>query len=34
MQVVFQSKRYQANTPVTVSQIRDLRGAISLIFTP
>lgn len=29
MQVVFQSKRYQANTPVTVSQIRDLRGAMA-----
>jgi len=29
MQVVFQSKRYQASTPVTVSQIRDLRGAMA-----
>lgn len=29
MQVVFQSKRYQATTPVTVSQIRDLRGAMA-----
>ncbi len=29
MQVVFQSKRYQANAPVTVSQIRDLRGAMA-----
>ena len=29
MQVVFQSKRYQANTPITVSQIRDLRGAMA-----
>ncbi|HSN77551.1 MAG TPA: restriction endonuclease [Anaerolineae bacterium] len=29
MQVVFQSKRYQAGTPVTVSQIRDLRGAMA-----
>lgn len=29
MQVVFQSKRYQANTAVTVSQIRDLRGAMA-----
>jgi restriction system protein len=29
MQVVFQSKRYQANTSVTVSQIRDLRGAMA-----
>lgn len=26
MQVIFQSKRYQAGSPVTVSQIRDLRG--------
>ena len=29
MQVVFQSKRYQASAPVTVSQIRDLRGAMA-----
>jgi len=29
IQVVFQSKRYQANSPVTVSQIRDLRGAMA-----
>lgn len=29
MQVVFQSKRYQASTSVTVSQIRDLRGAMA-----
>ena len=29
IQVVFQSKRYQANNPVTVSQIRDLRGAMA-----
>lgn len=29
MQVVFQSKRYGANTAVTVSQIRDLRGAMA-----
>jgi len=29
IQVVFQSKRYQASTPVTVSQIRDLRGAMA-----
>jgi len=29
MQVVFQSKRYGASTPVTVSQIRDLRGAMA-----
>lgn len=29
MQVVFQSKRYQAHVPVTVSQIRDLRGAMA-----
>jgi restriction system protein len=29
IQVVFQSKRYQANTSVTVSQIRDLRGAMA-----
>jgi restriction system protein len=29
MQVVFQSKRYQANTSVNVSQIRDLRGAMA-----
>jgi len=29
MQVVFQSKRYAANTLVTVSQIRDLRGAMA-----
>lgn len=29
MQVVFQSKRYQASTAVTVSQIRDLRGAMA-----
>jgi restriction system protein len=29
MQVVFQSKRYQANMAVTVSQIRDLRGAMA-----
>ena len=29
MQVVFQSKRYQATNPVTVSQIRDLRGAMA-----
>jgi restriction system protein len=29
MQVVFQSKRYAANTLVNVSQIRDLRGAMA-----
>lgn len=29
MQVIFQSKRYQAGTSVTVSQIRDLRGAMA-----
>jgi hypothetical protein len=29
VQVVFQSKRYGANTSVTVSQIRDLRGAMA-----
>lgn len=29
MQVVFQSKRYQAGNSVTVSQIRDLRGAMA-----
>jgi len=29
IQVVFQSKRYQATSPVTVSQIRDLRGAMA-----
>lgn len=29
MQVIFQSKRYQAGSPVTVSQIRDLRGAMA-----
>lgn len=29
MQVVFQSKRYQAQNVVTVSQIRDLRGAMA-----
>lgn len=29
MQVLFQSKRYSANTPVTVSHIRDFRGAMS-----
>lgn len=29
MQVVFQSKRYQAMSSVTVSQIRDLRGAMA-----
>lgn len=29
IQVVFQSKRYQASAPVTVSQIRDLRGAMA-----
>lgn len=29
MQVVFQSKRYQASAPIAVSQIRDLRGAMA-----
>jgi restriction system protein len=29
IQVVFQSKRYSATTPITVSQIRDLRGAMA-----
>lgn len=29
MQVIFQSKRYQAGSPVTVSQIRDLRVAMA-----
>lgn len=29
IQVIFQSKRYQAGSPVTVSQIRDLRGAMA-----
>ncbi len=29
IQVVFQSKRYKANISVTVSQIRDLRGAMA-----
>jgi restriction system protein len=29
MQVVFQSKRYNASSPITVSQIRDLRGAMA-----
>jgi restriction system protein len=29
MQVVFQSKRYKADRPVTVSEVRDLRGAMA-----
>jgi restriction system protein len=29
IQVVFQSKRYASGSPITVSQIRDLRGAMA-----